>query len=121
MVGYLGITAGLVQPLGTSGALTTAEHRSRLGKEAPPSGQSGSELSTGSIQMNFELYMTGFFAIMFFLATYAVLDDLWLAVRLLLLITFGFMIWVVTGGSRGFRIEFMAHGEERTIDIGVRR
>ena len=121
MVGYLGITAGLVQPLGTSGALTTAEHRSQLGKEAPPSGQSGSELSTGSIQMNLELYLVGIVVVCFIFMTLAILSDLWLAVRLLLLITFGFMIWGVTGGSRGFRIEFTAHGEERTIYIGVRR
>ena len=70
---------------------------------------------------NFELYLVGIALICFIFVTLAILSDLWLAVRLLLLITFGFMIWVVTGGSRGFRIEFMAHGEEHTIDIGVRR
>jgi hypothetical protein len=70
---------------------------------------------------NFELWITGIVVGCFIFMTLAIWSDLWLAVRLLLLITFGFMIWVVTGGSRGFRIEFMAHGEEHTIDIGVRR
>ena len=70
---------------------------------------------------NFEPYITGVVVGCFIFMTLAILSDLWLAVRLLLLITFGFMIWGVTGGSRGFRIEFTAHGEERTIYIGVRR
>ena len=71
--------------------------------------------------MNLELYLVGIVVGCFIFMTLAILSDLWLAVRLLLLITIGFTIWAITGGSKGFRIEFIAHGEERTIDIGVRR
>ena len=71
--------------------------------------------------MNLELYLVGIVVICFIFMTLAILSDLWLAVRLLLLITIGFTIWAITGGSKGFRIKFIAHGEERTIDIGVRR
>ena len=70
---------------------------------------------------NFELYLVGIVVGCFIFMTLAILSDLWLAVRLLLLITIGFTIWAITGGSKGFRIEFIAHGEEHTIDIGVRR
>ena len=69
---------------------------------------------------NFEPYITGIVVGCFIFMTLAILSDLWLAVRLLL-ITIGFTIWAITGGSKGFRIEFIAHGEEHTIDIGVRR
>ena len=71
--------------------------------------------------MNLELYLVGIVVGCFIFMTLAILSDLWLAVRLLLLITIGVTVWAITGGSRGFRIEFIAHGEEHTIDIGVRR